>query len=51
MGKYKRKFGVYAAWNYELEVEDLNKMSEKGWHQRKKPSDHLLPVANADGHC
>ncbi len=31
MGKYKRKFGIYAAWNYELEVEDLNKMSEQGW--------------------
>ncbi|MBQ8038670.1 MAG: DUF2812 domain-containing protein [Lachnospiraceae bacterium] len=31
MGKYKRKFGIYAAWNYELEVEDLNKMSERGW--------------------
>lgn len=31
MGKYKRKFGAYSAWNYELEVEDLNKMSEKGW--------------------
>ena len=30
MGKYKRKFGIYAAWNYELEVEDLNKMSEQG---------------------
>lgn len=31
MGEYKRKFGVYAAWNYELEAEDLNKMSEQGW--------------------
>lgn len=31
MGEYKRKFGIYAAWNYELEAEDLNKMSEKGW--------------------
>ena len=31
MGKYKRKFGIYAAWNYELEVEDLNNMSEQGW--------------------
>jgi len=32
MGEYKRKFGFYAAWNYELEIEDLNKMSDKGWH-------------------
>ena len=31
MGEYKRKFGAYAAWNYELEIEDLNKMSAKGW--------------------
>ena len=31
MGEYKRKFGIYAAWNYELEMEDLNRMSEKGW--------------------
>lgn len=31
MGEYKRKFGIYAAWNYELEVEDLNQMSEQGW--------------------
>ena len=31
MGEYKRKFGIYAAWNYELEVEELNKMSEQGW--------------------
>ncbi|MBR6643342.1 MAG: DUF2812 domain-containing protein [Lachnospiraceae bacterium] len=31
MGEYKRKFGFYAAWNYELEIEDLNKMSADGW--------------------
>lgn len=31
MGAYKRKFGIYSAWNYELEVEDLNEMSAKGW--------------------
>ena len=31
MGEYKRKFGIYAAWNYELEVEELNKISEQGW--------------------
>ena len=24
MGQYKRKFGIYSAWNYELEIEDLN---------------------------
>lgn len=31
MSEYKRKFGVYAAWNYELEIEELNEMSAKGW--------------------
>lgn len=31
MGQYKRKFGFYSAWNYELEIEDLNEMSAKGW--------------------
>lgn len=31
MGEYKRKFGFYAAWNYELELDDLNEMSAKGW--------------------
>lgn len=31
MGEYKRKFGFYAAWNHELEIDDLNEMSAKGW--------------------
>ena len=31
MGQYKRKFGIYSAWNYELEIEDLNRMSADGW--------------------
>lgn len=31
MGEYKRKFGVYAAWNYELKLEEFNVMSEQGW--------------------
>ncbi len=35
MGEYKRKFGIYAAWNYELETEELNKMSEQGWQLMK----------------
>lgn len=32
MGEYKRKISAYAAWNYELEIADLNEMSAKGWH-------------------
>ena len=31
MKNYKRVFNVYAAWDYTREIEDLNKMSEKGW--------------------
>ena len=29
--KYKTSHKVYTAWNYEKEIEDLNKQSEKGW--------------------
>ena len=31
----KRVFGAYAAWEYAREIDDLNKMSEKGWHLAK----------------
>lgn len=31
----KRVFGVYAAWDYARETEDLNKQSDKGWHLMK----------------
>ena len=31
MKGYKRVFNVYSAWDYAREIEDLNKMSEKGW--------------------
>ena len=31
MKGYKRVFNVYSAWDYTREIEDLNKMSEKGW--------------------
>ncbi len=32
MGReYKRVFNVYPAWNYEKEIEDLNKQSKRGW--------------------
>lgn len=32
MRKYKKKYNIYAAWNYEREVEDMNRKSERGWH-------------------
>ena len=31
MKEYKRVWNVYAAWDYTREIEDLNKMSDKGW--------------------
>ncbi len=31
MGKYKTRVRLYAAWNYQREIDDLNAMSEKGW--------------------
>ena len=31
MKNTKRVFGVYTAWDYAREIEDLNKMSKKGW--------------------
>ena len=31
MKGYKRVFNCYSAWDYTREIEDLNKMSEKGW--------------------
>ncbi len=30
-GKTKRSFKAYTAWNYEQEIEDLNRASEQGW--------------------
>ena len=29
--QYKRSFRFYSAWNYEREIEDLNRASEQGW--------------------
>ncbi len=31
MAQYKTKFAMYAAWNYEREIEALNEESENGW--------------------
>lgn len=35
MKNTKIVFGVYSAWAYHKEIEDLNKMSEKGWQLTK----------------
>lgn len=29
--QYKKSYKFYTAWNYQRELEDLNKASEKGW--------------------
>jgi len=29
--QYKRRYGVYSAWNYGKEIEDLNRASDEGW--------------------
>lgn len=31
MKNYKTRVRMYAAWNYQREIDDLNEMSEKGW--------------------
>jgi len=31
MRKFKTTHGMYSAWNYQRELENLNKMSEQGW--------------------
>lgn len=38
MKRYKKKYNVYSAWNYEQEVLDLNAQSEKGWQLIKGKS-------------
>lgn len=38
MKRYKKKYNMYSAWNYEQEVLDLNAQSEKGWQLVKGKS-------------
>lgn len=38
MKRYKKKYNIYSAWNYEQEVLDLNAQSEKGWQLIKGKS-------------
>ena len=35
MKGYKRIIGMYSAWDYTREIEDLNKRSEQGWQLMK----------------
>ena len=47
-GKYKTSYKVYSAWNYQKEVEDLNKASEQGWQLIKGGCFHSRFVRNPD---
>ncbi len=46
--KYKTSFRVYSAWNYQKEVEDLNRASEQGWQLVKGGCFHSKFVRNPD---
>ncbi|MBQ6539723.1 MAG: DUF2812 domain-containing protein [Oscillospiraceae bacterium] len=46
--KYKTSFRVYSAWNYQKEVEDLNRASEQGWQLKKGGCFHSRFVKNPD---
>ena len=45
---YKTSFMFYSAWNYQKEVEDLNRESEKGWQLVKGGCFHSRFVKNPD---
>ena len=44
----KISFKVYSAWNYEKEIEDLNKASEEGWQLKKGGGFHSTFTWNPD---
>ena len=49
MGReYRHSFKIYSAWNYEKEVEDLNRASEEGWQLVRGYGLHSKFVKNPD---
>ena len=46
--EYKTSYKAYSAWNYEKEIEDLNKASEQGWQLVKAGCFHSRFVKNPD---
>ena len=44
--EYKNVYKAYAAWNYEKEIEDLNKASDQGWQLVKGGCFHSRFVKN-----
>ena len=47
-GQFKNSYKVYTAWNYEKEIEDLNKASEEGWQLVKGGCFHSRFQKNTD---
>ena len=45
---YKNSYKMYSAWNYQKEVEDLNKASEQGWQLVRGGCFHSRFVKNPD---
>jgi hypothetical protein len=48
MSEYKTRYKAYSAWNYENEIEELNKLSEEGWQLVKAGNYHSKFVKNPD---
>ena len=46
--KYKTSWRMYSAWNYEKEIEDLNRASDQGWQLVKGGCFHSRFVRNPD---
>ena len=47
-GETKTSFKMYSAWNYQKEIEDLNKASLEGWQLKKGGGFHSTFVKNPD---
>ncbi len=48
MSNYKRSFKAYPAWNYQEEIDDLNKASEQGWQLVRGGCFHNTFVKNPE---
>ncbi len=47
---YKTSYKIYPAWNYQKEIEDLNRASEQGWQLVNGGCLHSRFVKNSDIH-
>ena len=37
MRTQKTRFNIYGSWEYDRELDDLNRLSKEGWHYFRKP--------------